>query len=63
MRLTRCGGEDQTFRFTARPPFAVESSMGYCLNIEGQRLPRGTPVISWRCSGEPNEAWEFRRVY
>lgn len=63
MRLARCGGEDQTFRFTARSPFAVESTMGYCLNIEGQRRPRGTPVISWPCSGEPNEAWAFRRAY
>ncbi|MFC5342595.1 RICIN domain-containing protein [Brevundimonas staleyi] len=63
MRLAKCGGGDQTFRFNARSPFAIETLFDQCLNIEGQRRERGIKVIRWPCSGEVNEAWAFERAY
>ena len=64
LQLARCrsGRTTQLFRYTARRPFAIDAA-GTCVNIEGQRRERGTRVISWPCSGEPNEAWTFERAH
>lgn len=64
LRLARCqsGSPAQTWRFTGREPFAIRGAYGFCINIEGQRQTRGTRVIAWRCSDEPNEAWTFNPV-
>ncbi|GAA2669622.1 Lysophospholipase L1 [Actinosynnema pretiosum] len=54
--LAACdGGVDQRWAFAGDGQLV---GSGHCLDAHGSGSANGTPVVLWRCNGQPNQRWD-----
>jgi len=57
LRWESCRGGDkgQVWKLSGR---TLNNELGFCADVQGNRIGAGVPVLAWNCSGAANQQWK-----